>query len=55
MTKMAAMPVYGYNPLKFFFSKTSRSITFALGQRQGPYKVCLNDDPGLTVTYFTAP
>ena len=53
ITKMAAMPIYGKIPLKFF-SKTSRPITFALGQRWGPYKICSNDDPRLTLTYFTA-
>ena len=54
VTKMAAMPIYGKNSLKFF-SKNSRPITFALGiqhQRCGPYNGS-NDDPGLTLTYFT--
>ena len=53
---MAAMPIYGKNPSKIF-SEDSRLMTFELGiQHQGlrPYKVCSNDDPGLTLTYFTA-
>ena len=55
MTKMATMPIYGENSLKIF-SITSRPITFELGIQHpglGPYKVCSND-PGLTLTYFTA-
>ena len=31
MTKMAAMPIYGKNPLKIFFSKTRRPIALGLG------------------------
>ena len=31
MTKMAAMPIYGKNPLKIFFSRTRRPITLELG------------------------
>ena len=57
MTKMAAMSIYGKNPLEIFFFETSRSMTSELDiQHQGlrPYKVCLNDDPGLTLIYFTA-
>ena len=30
-TKMAAMPIYGKNPLKIFFSRTSRPIFTKLG------------------------
>ena len=51
MTKMAAMPIYGKNPLKVFFSRTRRPMTLGLGmkhQRCGAYQVCTNDDPGLT-------
>ena len=57
ITKMAAMPIYGINPLKIFFSETSMPVTFEHGiQHQGlePIKFCSNDDPGLTLTYFTA-
>ena len=31
MTKMAAMPIYGKNPLKIFFSRTKRPMTLGLG------------------------
>ena len=31
MSKMAAMPIYGKNPLKIFFSKTGKLMTFILG------------------------
>ena len=52
MTKMAAMPIYGKNPLKIF-SETSRPNlrTGIQHWRLGPYNVC-SDDPGLTLTCF---
>ena len=31
MTKMAATPIYGINPLKIFFSITRRLMTLGLG------------------------
>ena len=31
VTKMAAMPIYGKNPLKIFFSRTRRPMTLGLG------------------------
>ena len=31
MTKMAAMPIYGKNHLKIFFSRTRRPVTLRLG------------------------
>ena len=31
MTKMAAMPIYGKNPSKFFFSGTTGPISTKLG------------------------
>ena len=31
MTKMAAMPIYGKNPLKIFFFRTRRPMTTGLG------------------------
>ena len=31
MTKMAAMPIYGKNPLKIFFSRARRPMTLGLG------------------------
>ena len=57
MTKIATMPIDGKKLLKIFFSETSRPITFELGTKHwgpGPYKVCSNNDPGLTLTYFMA-
>ena len=50
------MPIYSKNPFKLFFLATSRPITFELGiqhQGLGPYKVCSNDDPGLTLSDLT--
>ena len=57
MTKMAAMPIYGKNPSKIFFSGTGGQISMKLGmQHRGlqPIIVYTNDDPGVTLTYFTA-
>ena len=56
MTKMATMPIYGKNPLKIFFSRMVNQMTLKLGKKQKglePYKSSVNDDPGLTLTYFT--
>ena len=51
MTKMAATPIYGKNPSKIF-SGTSQPIS---RNRELPLIiVCSNDEPGLTMTYFTA-
>ena len=57
MTKMAATPIYGKNPSKIFFSRTGGPISMKLGMQHlglQPIIVCSNDDPGLTLTYFTA-
>ena len=57
MTKMAAMPIYGKNPLKIFVSRTRRPMTLGLGMKHqgcGAYQVCSNDDPWLTMTYLTS-
>ena len=57
MTKMAAMPIYGKNPSKIFFSRIGRPVILKLGMLHRGlklYKVCINGDPGLTLTYFTA-
>ena len=57
MTKMAAMPIYGKNLKKIFFSGTIRLMTLKLGMQHRVlehYQVYSNDDPGLTLTYFTA-
>ena len=56
MTKMAATPIYGINPSKIF-SRIGRPIFTKLGMfNRGlqPIIVCSNDDPGVTLTYFTA-
>ena len=57
MAKMAAMPIYGKNPSKIFFSRTGRPIFTKLGMlhwRLQHIIVCSNDDPRMTLTYFTA-
>ena len=53
MTKMAAMAI----SLKIFFSRTRRPMILKLGMKQQAmkfYKVCINHDPRMTLTYFTA-
>ena len=57
MTKLAVMPIYGRNLKKFFFSGTKWPITLKLGMKHRVieyYQVYSNDDPGLTLNYFTA-
>ena len=57
MTKMAATPIYGKNPSKIFFSRTGGPIFTKLGMYYRgllPIIVYINDDPGVTLTYFTA-
>ena len=57
MTKMATIPIYGENPLKIFFSGTGTPISTKLGMYYRgiqPIIICSNDDPGVTLTYFTA-
>ena len=52
MTKMAVIPIY-----KIVFSGTKRPLTLKLGMQHWVleyYQVYSNDDPGLTLTYFTA-
>ena len=56
MTKMAATPIYGKD-LSKIFSRTKGPMTLWLGIWYcglGPIIICSNDDPGLTVTFFTA-
>ena len=56
MTKMAAMHICGKNLKKIFFSGTKRPMTLKLDMHHRVlkyYKVCSNDDPGLTFTYLT--
>ena len=57
MTKMAAMPVYGKNPSKIFFSRTDGSISKKLGMKHRwlkYYNVYLNHYPVMTLTFFMA-
>ena len=57
MTKMAAMPIYGKNPLKIFFSRTNGPISSKLGMKHRwlkHYNVYINRDPEMTLTFFTA-
>ena len=57
MTKMAATPIYGKNPLKIFFSRTSRPVTWdlvcSIGD-VGPTKFVQMMNPRLTLTYLTS-
>ena len=55
MTKMAAMPIYGKNPSKFFFSGTTGPISTKLGMKHRGleyYNVFINHDPVMTLTFF---
>ena len=57
MTKMAAMPIYGKNPSKIFFSETSRLISRKLGVKHRWLKysnVYINHDLVMTLTNFMA-
>ena len=57
MTKMAAMPIYGKKKPSKIFSGTSGLISMKLGmkyRRLKYYKVYINHDPVMTLTYFTA-
>ena len=56
MTNMAAMPIYGKNLKKIFFSRTNRPMTLKLGMLHCPceyYQGSSYYDPGLTLTYCT--
>ena len=55
--KMAAMPIYGKNLKTIFFFGTKWLMTLNLDMHHlvlEYYQVCSNDEPGLTLTYFTA-
>ena len=56
MTKMAAMPIYGKNFKKNLLqNQMSYDIeTCPVASGKKLFKVYINDDPGLTLTYFTA-
>ena len=51
---------HGYKyqkPLNIFYSRTRRPMILKIGMKHQaiePYKVCINHDPGMTLTYFTA-
>ena len=56
-TKMTTKPIYGMNTYKIFFQGTSGQISTKLGlkhQRLELIMSCLNNNPGLILTYFTA-
>ena len=53
MTKMAAMPIYGKNPSKIFFSRTGGPISTKLDMKHlwlKHYNVYINHDPVMTLT-----
>ena len=55
MIKMATMPIYGKNPLKFF-TRTTGPISTKLGMKHWGleyYKLFINHDLWMTLTYFT--
>ena len=55
MTKMAAVPIYGKNPSKIFFSRTGGSISKKLGMKHQwlkYYNVYINHDSVMTLTFF---
>ena len=58
MTKMATMAINSKKKtLKIFFSRTRRSMILKLGMKHQTielYKVYINHDPWMTLTYFTA-
>ena len=57
MTKMATILIYGKNIKKILLFGSKRQITLKLSRQHlvlEYYQICSNDDPGLTLTYFTA-
>ena len=51
------MPIYNKKPKKIVFSGTKRPMTFKLGMQHWVleyYQVCSNDDPRVTLIYFTS-
>ena len=57
VTKMAAMPIFGKNPSKIFYSRTCGLISAKLGMNHQwlkYYNVHINHDPMMTLTHFTA-
>ena len=57
MTKMAAMAINRKKTLKIFFSRTRWPMILKLGVKHQAielYKVYINHDHGMTLTFFTA-
>ena len=55
MTKMAAMAINSKKTLKIFFSSTRRPMISKLGMKHQAmelFKVCINHDPGMTLTFL---
>ena len=55
VTKMAAMAINSKNLKKIFFSRTRKPMGLNLGmdhQAMELYKVCINHDPGMTLTFL---
>ena len=58
MTKMAAMAINSKKTFKIFFSRTRRPMILKLGMKhkgEELYKVYINHDLGMTLTYFIYP
>ena len=55
MTKMAAMPIYGKNLKNLFLRNQKVCVleTWYIASGAQVLPICSNDDPGLTLTYFT--
>ena len=57
MTKLAAMPIYGKNPSKIFFSETNRLISMKFCVKHPwlkYYNLYINHDPVIILTQFMA-
>ena len=57
MTKMAATPIYGKKTFKNFHLQNQRAndlVAWYVALGLWPIIVCSNDDPRLTLPYFTA-
>ena len=56
MTKMATMPIYGKNIKIYLLLNQKRPMTLKVGMQHWVlkyYQIYSNNDPGLTLTYFT--
>ena len=56
MTKMTVMPIYGKTPKNFLLQnqKSHDLVTWHVASGTQALQSLLNDDPGLTLTYFMA-